>query len=126
MSAVAVRPASPADIRAYGGRDLPPECVETVAYLAERGGVVVALGGISWDKWGRVWGWYDSRERVSAFTMHRLARRMIGHLRGIGVGTLHAYCDDGVPSADRWLRRLGFRPAPIVPGAAEPVWTCSL
>ena len=121
-----VRLATVADFRAYAGRDLPEWCAEWVGWAGEQDGAVVALGIVSWDKWGRVWAWYDSRAAVSRFLMHRLARRTISHLRNIGVPHLHAYCSERVPDADKWLRRLGFRPALVLPPDPREVWVCDL
>ena len=81
---------------------------------------------VFWDKWGRVWGSFDRKERISPFLMHRLARGMLAHLREIGIERLYAECDGRVPDAAKWLRRLGFRPAPVVPFAADEVWLCDL
>lgn len=120
MSRVKVRLATAADIRAFAKRDVPEWCVEWVAYVAERDGAPIALGSVYWDKWGQVWGAFDCRERISAFTMHRLARRTIEHLREMGVGTLHAFCDEQVLRSDVWLKRLGFR------RSFDSVWTCTL
>lgn len=121
-----VRLATADDLRRYAGRNPPEWCVEWCGYVAERDGEIVALGMVFWDKWGRTWGLYDFRERQSPFLMHRLARETIAHLRRIGVTTLHAFCDDRVPKADLWLKRLGFRLAPELPPDPTPVWICTL
>lgn len=122
---ISVRLATADDIRAFAGREIPDWCVEWVAYVAEREGRPVALGTVLWDKWGRTWGAFDKTERVSPFLMHRLAKETIKQLKGIGIDTLYAECDP-IPAAAEWLRRLGFRRAPIVPPDPREVWVCDL
>lgn len=121
-----VRLATPDDLRNFAGCIVPEWCVEWVAYVAVRDSRPVALGTVFWDKWGRVWAAFDKKERVSPFLMHRLARRTIARLREIGIERLHAECDGRVPEAAKWLRRLGFRPGPIVPPDLREVWTLLL
>lgn len=105
-----VRLASADDVRAFAGRDTPEWVVEMVAYAAEQDGQLIALGTVFWDAAGRVWVAFDKRGDISAFTMHRLALRTLKHLRDIGTDVIHAECDECIPGADKWLRRLGFRP----------------
>lgn len=126
MSQAQVRLATADDLRAFAGCDPPDWCIEWVSYVLERDGKLVALGTIAWDAWGRTWGMFDCRDKVSPFLMHRMARNTIGSLREIGVERLHAYCDERVPRSDVWLRRLGFRPGAPVPLASEEVWVCDL
>lgn len=121
-----VRLAVADDLHRYARRDLPEWCIEWAGYVAEQNDEIVAIGLLCWDKWGRVWAWYDCRVRLPAFTMHRLAKRTIGHLREIGVPALHAYRDEAVPNSELWLRRLGFRLAPPLPFSPLPVWVCRL
>lgn len=122
---ISIRPATDDDARVFAP-ELPVWVIEWAGWVAERNGEVVALGIVGWDQWGRVWGFYDSRERLSAFTMHRMARKIMGHVREIGIHELHAYCSDVVPNAEKWLRRLGFRPSIVLPPVPQAVWTCSL
>ncbi len=122
---ISVRLATPEDLRDFARCDLPEWCVEWVAYVAEKDGCLIGLGTIIWDKWGRTWAAFDRRGAISPFLMHRLAKRTIAHLREVGIKSLYAECGD-VPGAVKWLRRLGFRPAPVVPGASGKVWACDL
>ena len=123
---ISVRLATPDDLSAFARREPPDWCIEWLGYVAERDGRLLALGSVFWDKWGRVWGAFDKKERVSPFLMHRLARVTITRLREIGIKQLYAECDLRVPNAAKWLRRLGFRPAPIVPPDPRQVWICTL
>jgi len=111
-----LRLATAADFRGYAGRDPDPDwCAQWYGFVAERGGAAVGLGVISRDGQGRVWVWCDVREPLAAPFLHRAA----------GVTVLHAYCSDAIPSARRWLTRLGFRPDPTMPPlAGRAVWTC--
>ena len=52
--------------------------------------------------------YFDNKEGVSPFLMHRLAKRTIAHLRSVGVEHLYAECSDSILGAEKWLRRLGF------------------
>lgn len=121
-----LRLATADDFALYAGRPIPDWCLEWVGYAAERDGDVIALGIVCWDKFGRVWCWFNRRRKLSPFLMHRLARRTIGHLQEMGVERLHAFCDERIENSDKWLRRLGFRPGPVVPPERRPVWICDL
>ena len=124
---IRIRQATDGDTRVFAP-ELPSWIIEWTGWVgvSERDGSVVALGIVGWDQWGRVWGFYDSRGCVSPFTMHRMARKIMGHLREVGVKELHAYCSDVVPNAEKWLRRLGFHPSLVLPPVPQAVWTCSL
>lgn len=94
-----------AELVAFYGADVP-ECFAVMFYKGDR---PIAVGGVRWDAWGRGWGFFDAKEPVSRFAMHKAARRGLAILGSIGteVGTA---CDDTIPNAQRWLRGLGFKP----------------
>lgn len=117
------------DFRRYAGQDLPPEwCIEgrVIGYVAEDGGEVIAIGIVTWDEFGRAWGWFHSRQRIAAVTMHRLAKRTMAVLRAVDEPALHAGCDYRIPGSEKWLKRLGFAHAPELSCAERQVFRCDL
>jgi hypothetical protein len=109
--------ATPATFRAWCGREMPDSYV---GYIGKRDGVPVAMGGVFWDDDGFCIAAYDSRGRISAFVMHRIALRLLKVLRDIGETAVWADCDRNIPGAEKWLRRLGFTPCAGADG--EEVW----
>lgn len=124
---LSLRPATPADVLAYYGREPPADwCIENsvLGYVAERDGLLVGIGIVTWDCHGRAWGWFGNREPFSAVTMHRKALSIMGILRQVGEPVLHAICAKDIPGSDKWLRRLGFAPDPkLTEIAGEQVWS---
>jgi hypothetical protein len=107
---------------------LPPEwcVVDPVGCAAERDGSVIAIGAVTWDKWGRCWAWYNSREQLPAVTMHRLAKAALNYLRKEGEPTVYAIANANVPGAARWLERLGFVRDETLAHELGPVYRCPL
>lgn len=107
---------------------LPPEwrIREPAGWVAERNGRVVAAGTVSWDEWGRAWGWFNRREPVPAVTMHRRAIEMLRLLREVGEPALYAICHVETPGAEKWLKRLGFVPDATLTHELGPVYRCDL
>lgn len=126
MKRPTVRLATSEDLRSFAGRDPPEWCIEWVSYVLERDGDLLALGSVVWDCWGRTWGNFDCRVPISRFLMHRMAVKVIGDLRAIGVKSLHAYADENTEGAEKWLRRLGFKPGLVLPPDPRRVWVCAL
>jgi hypothetical protein len=126
--AVSLRAATPDDLRSYIGSDPHPAwSVESFGILAERDGAIIALGIVTWDRYGRAWGWFSRREAVSAIAVHRLIIEAFGHLRKLGEPALYVLCDTSIPTAERWLRLLGFRRIPeLIVDGEHPVWVCDL
>jgi hypothetical protein len=91
--------------------------------VAEEDGVIVAAGIVQWDDYGRAWGSYSARQKLSAITMHRAARRMLAALEAVGEPVLYVGADEHIPGAAEWLRRLGFSRAPAMDSDPDyPVW----
>lgn len=128
MSPTRLRRATAADFRAWATRDPDPEWTEEwFGYVVERDGAVIAIGVVSLDRYGRFWAWTDMREPVAAVTAHRGARMVLRALRQAGAGTIHCFRDGRLPTSERWLLRLGFRPAPEIETPRDkPVWICDL
>jgi hypothetical protein len=122
-----IRPVTRADIREYAGQDIPEWCVAFGGYAAEQAGAVVALGLVILDSHGRIWGGFESKVPLSPVRMHRSARKVLARLRDAGESVMHAHCSQSIPGAEKWLRRLGFVPAPeMTIDPNHPVWTCTL
>lgn len=116
------------DFLRYAGRMPPAEwCIaESVGYAAERNGELVALGIVTWDHFGRAWGWFDTREALPALMLHRKAKAMLAVLRAVGEPVIYAGCDYTIAGAEKWLRRLGFIHDPEMSSEERSVWRCNL
>jgi hypothetical protein len=118
------------DLRAWVGRMPPVEwCIaeNIVGYTAERASEIVGLGFVTWDEYGRAWGWLEKREALPTLMMHRKAKAMLALLRDVGEPALYAFCSQTIPGSEKWLRRLGFVPAPeLTTDPDHPVHKCSL
>ncbi len=114
--------------RYFGVEPAPAWCIEgkIIGHVAERGGELVAVGLVSWDQYGRAWGWYSVRERVPEIIIFRQARAMLALLRSVKEPALYVFSDPRVPQAEKWLRRLGFRPAPGIVEPKVEAWKCDL
>lgn len=104
---MAIRVADDADFISFYNKEPP---LLWLGFVAERDGALVGFGTVLWDDWGHALGFIDRREPVSAFTMHRSVLRMLEVLKAVGEPALYVGCDDTVPKAAAWLRRLGFAP----------------
>lgn len=115
------RLATPDDFARFYGKQ-PPD--EWYGVLGERDGVVLGMGNVTWDQWGRPWLFFNRAvPDVPAIAMHRLARWVMNDLRtAFGETTVHAFCDTNIAGAEKWLRRLGFEPDPEM-GGSVAVWT---
>ena len=119
------RVATAADFRAFLGREPPPIWTGLVA--EDEAGEIVAAGAVIWDEYGRAWGSYSTRQPLLAVTMHRAARRMLAALKAVEEPALYTFCSQSIPGAEKWLRRLGFEPAPkLTTDPEHPVWVCDL
>lgn len=139
---LSLRPASEDDFYAWAGRLPDPQwhrCWEGV--MVERDGRPVAIGVISLDFYGRLWAWSDFREKLPAVTIHRNVLDLLHEIKKRGVNFVHCYRNEDAPGSEKWLRRLGFVPAPdmseappeienAMPDIGNPahklVWKCTL
>lgn len=97
-----------------------------VGYAAARGGVLMAAGNVTWDRWARAWGWLNCRERVPARIMHVCALEMLALLRDVGEPEIRMIVNLSIEGAERWARRLGFAPDPVLTHPWGPVYKCRL
>lgn len=129
MSRAVLRLATADDLRSFYGCEPSAEwCAAPPAgHVATRDGRDIAIGVVTLDRYGRVWGWFDMREPLPAVLVHRYARRLLAALRQDGIEALHAICDRRKPRAEAWLRRLGFHEDDeMTRDPAYPVWTCKI
>lgn len=127
MTNLHIRLATAEDIRSYAGRELPADyCIcSALGYAAERDGRVVAISLVTWDSYARAWVWFDTTEPLSPIVMHRRALKTIKVLREVGEPLLLAFCSRRIADAEKWLKRLGFHPAPeLTTDPNHPVWRC--
>lgn len=82
-------------------------------------GVPVAFGGLTYHPDGGVIAFLHGYDVVPRFpvAIHRAVKAGLAEARARGVTRIAAVCDDAVPAAPRWLRRLGF-----VPGERPGLW----
>jgi hypothetical protein len=73
--------------------------------LRQSNGRITAFGVVAWNQWGKACAFFDRRQPVSAFTIHRAAYRIMAALREVGEEALYVQCDGSVPDAEKWLRR---------------------
>jgi len=97
---------TPDEFRAFYGQEPPAVYYAVIGY---EGDVLAAVGGVQWDAWGRCWGFYDAKEKINRFTMHRVATRILAALKQAGA-SVATTCDWRIEGSERWLRGLGFRP----------------
>lgn len=79
-------------------------------------GKLKAIGGVKWldgsekTQWPGVhlFGWFAARGR--SIWVHRMAVYVLAALAAAGERTVWAVPDPDIPSAERWLGRLGFAP----------------
>lgn len=123
-----VRRVTRADIRTFIGIDIATEyCVgEPVGYAACRDGRIVAAGSVTWDHWGRVWGWFNRSETLSPVILHRRAMRMLDLLRMAGEPAIYAMCSPEIPGSEKWLHRLGFVIDETLTHPWGPIYRCDL
>jgi hypothetical protein len=121
---VRTRPATADDFRRFVGGDPPPIWLGLVA---EENGEIVGAGVVFWDELGRAWGSYSARRALPPVTMHRAARRVLAALEAVGEPALYTFCSRTIVGAQKWLRRLGFKPLPeLTTDPNHPVWVCTI
>jgi len=125
MSRTSHRLAGVNEYCAFSGETAPAEWpgIKPFVLLAERDGEPVAIGAVSWDQYGRAWGEFGCKEKVSAALMHRTALHVLRMLREVGEPVIYAFCDKQIEGAEKWLRRLGFQiDDGMTTDPERPVW----
>jgi hypothetical protein len=113
-----LRRASADDYRAFYGKE-PPEGL--VGFCAERDGAMVAYGYVWIDDCGRAWTGVDKACEVPPLMLHRAIADFLAALQQEGIPALYALCDERIPTATRWLTRLGFAVDDALPKVYMPL-----
>ena len=95
------------EFRAYYGTE-PPAVWLGVAHRQDDD--IVGFGGVFWTDDGQAMGFFDRKVPVSAFIIHRVARRVLRALKQAGEPAVYVVCDRQFAKAEQWLNRLGFSP----------------
>lgn len=111
-----VRLATDEEFRVIYGKAPPPAWV---GFVGDRGGRLLGCAGVVWEN-GHAIAFFDKTEKVSAFALHRGARLLFRVLRQVGETVVYAGCDEKIPGAAKWLKRLGFVPV------STDVWRAEL
>ena len=68
-----------------------------IGLCVKRGRRVVAFGLVVWNDHGAACGFFDRRQPVSAFTIHRAAYRILAALREVGEEALYCNATEAFP-----------------------------
>lgn len=102
-----------------------PPPYRCLAYCVKKDGRVIGLGGFGFPADGPVFIWSELTDELRALplTLHRLAKKAIRHIEGMGVRVMYATTDVGFEAAERWVEHLGFVPTgEVVDGKKVHVW----
>jgi hypothetical protein len=113
-----LRRAGDSDFRIFYSRE-PPE--GWAGFCAECESELVAFGWVWIDQVGRAWAGVDRAAAVPPIMMHRAIARFFAAMQGEGIPALHALCDERIPTATRWLTRLGFAIDDTIPQVYMPM-----
>lgn len=125
-----IRPIRPGEAEKYVGHVIVSRWCRAIVfgYALDKGdGNIDGIGLVTIGEDDRCWLWLDLRQMLPAIVLHRRARQVIEALRSAGVKRLQCFCETG--GAERWLKRLGFRPHhfEVHPtGQNRDVWVCDL
>lgn len=106
MSPLIIRRATAEDIAAFSNAtDVPT----TIVWAGELDGEIIGLGGFARNK-GRWIAFLDISEKARPYkmTLARAGIRSMQEARKLGFRFVYAAKDEHEPTADRWLRSLGF------------------
>ncbi|MDE2439844.1 MAG: hypothetical protein KGP14_02375 [Betaproteobacteria bacterium] len=66
------------------------------------------MAGVIYADDGTAVAFMDRRGSMPATALHRAALRFLGVMRQVGEPVIVTYCDETIPRAAAWLKRLGF------------------
>ena len=106
---VEIRPTVASDLAKVTSESLP---IRIRAITAAIGEEVLGIGGIGYRPDGVVIGFAAMNDEFRRYppAIHRAGLAMMKIIRDAGVPQVVAIADGRVPSAERWLERLGFEP----------------
>ena len=86
----------------------------------DRDGKIVGMAGVVYGEDGVAIGFLDATERPS-FALHRAAKKFLAVMKAVGEKAIYTSCEEGIPRAEEWLIRLGFK---LLPDkiAGERIW----
>lgn len=95
----------------------------TEGLAADLDGKLIGIGGFAHYQ-GRVWAFLNLTPEARPFkvTLHRAALDLMKRARARGFFNVYAQTDGSEPTADRWLKRLGFAPQPPAYGKGLYRW----
>lgn len=106
---VEVRPVTPADIETYAVEQSP---YRVRGYVGLLDGEIIGIGGVAYLPNGEVVAFLNveqaAREKAP-IALTKIAKRVVRDAHARGIKGINAMCDDAVPSAARFLKRLGFK-----------------
>lgn len=122
MSKVTVRPATPADFAAMG---IDKIYWRSRAMAGEIDGKVIGVGGFAYLQCGTVaaFGAFTDEARKAKVALHKAGLRLMQQVRDAKLKRVVALADCNIEAAERWLRRLGFRPVISHGGMTAWLWT---
>ncbi len=120
MNNIEVRPTVAADLPALTSEPLP---FRIKALTAVQDGAIIGIGGIGFTPAGDVVAFAEltPAARTAKVTLHRTARRVLADASAAGIREIVASCEPTFEAGNRWLDRLGFKPA----GGRLWIWTCT-
>lgn len=104
---ITLREFRPEDAADFSGEIRGDQIIGLTACIGDQ---VAGYAGIR-DVHGRAWAFYcilDDRAR-RPFLVHRTTMAVLTIAARAGIGPVYAFCDDALPRAEAWLKRLGFR-----------------
>lgn len=103
-------PATDADYLAFYGKPAPPTWIGMVVRDGEH---LAGFGHVMWtvdEPNVNALAFVDRRRPISPFLMHRAVKAVLAALKEVGEEFVFAGCDETIPSAAAWLKKLGFAP----------------
>ncbi len=79
-----------------------------VGYAYKRNGAVLCIGGVA-ESEDNVWfGFIENPRGIRFKTMYRYALKLSQYAREMGAVSLKTWCQDDIPRAEEFMKRLGF------------------
>lgn len=96
---------------------------EWIGYVAKRGNLVIAAGGVIKRPDGQWIGFLDMPAYLRTPLAFKYATKLLKEAASRGAASVQVTCDETIPKAERFLVRLGFEKTEVeVDGKA--IWQC--